>query len=338
MKLITAFLFHALIWQSSVAAFTINDQKSVLILIHSRTGNTLAAAEKIKEGLLHENVLRVDIKRVESSSSHNDPLPSITALPIATLDELPFYDHIIFGSPVYFHGPAAEMLAFLQGAITQWRDETLKGKRVATFFTSNDNGARFADEALRATLRALHMNSDILNSACDANAQDFVAFGLCLNRKITTTSSPDTLIELPPVPIPVGNYQPYKIVGNLVYINQVALVNGEISCPGKIGENVTDEQAKDATRITMLNVLAVLNQALNGDLSRVKQVVQISGYFNTRDGYSNHASLLNEASTLAIEFSAQNEENTRADHLECRPCRLIRRWSLTLFLRLSMSA
>lgn len=308
MRLIITLLFPALVWHGFASTSAHGDiatkEKSILILIHSHTGKTLAAAQKIKEGLMLNNRMSVDIKRVELLSLYTPLLQNIT-LPIASLDELSSYDHIIFGSPVYFSGPAAEMMAFLQGAMPQWRDQTLKGKQVATFFTSNGNGVQFAHDALGATLRALHMDTNTLNRACGVDGDDFMAFGICLSRQMKTTSNDHCSTPLPPVPAPVGNYQPYKIVGNLVYVNQIALVNGDIPPRGKIGDNVTDEQAKNATRIAMLNVLAVLNQALNGELSRVKQVVQISGYFNAKDGYTSHSLLLNEASSLAIEFLGQ---------------------------------
>lgn len=53
---------------------------------------------------------------------------------------------------------------------------------------------------------------------------------------------------LPDVPKAVGNYSLYKKSGNLVYINQVALKNGKIEHPGVIGIDVSENEAKEATR------------------------------------------------------------------------------------------
>lgn len=62
----------------------------------------------------------------------------------------------------------------------------------------------------------------------------------------------------------------------------------------------------------MSNVLAVLQQATGGDLSRVKQVVQLTGFFNTIAGFKNHASLMNEASDLVVSVFGDAGKHTRA--------------------------
>ncbi len=119
-------------------------------------------------------------------------------------------------------------------------------------------------------------------------------------------------ITLPPTPAPAGSYVPYVRTGNLVYINQVALKDGKILYPGIIGKDLTEEQAKEATRQTMLNVIAVLKDATQGDLDRVKQCVQLTGFFNTAAGYTQHATLMNSASDLAISVFGQRGKHTRA--------------------------
>lgn len=119
-------------------------------------------------------------------------------------------------------------------------------------------------------------------------------------------------ITLPLVPMPAGNYQPYVRSGNLVFINQVALKDGKILHPGKLGKDVTEEQVKEATRITMLNILAVLNDAVDGNLNRVKRCVQLTGIFNTTDEYSKHADLMNVASNLIGEVFDEKGKHARA--------------------------
>lgn len=103
------------------------------------------------------------------------------------------------------------------------------------------------------------------------------------------------------LPAPAGSYVPFKRVGNLVFINQVALRDGKILYPGTIGAKVSEVQAREATRLAMINVLAALRQAAQGDLGRVKQVVQLTGIFKTDASFTQHADLMNEASALAID-------------------------------------
>lgn len=119
-------------------------------------------------------------------------------------------------------------------------------------------------------------------------------------------------IVLPNVPKPAGNYKPFVRSGNLVFINQVALKDGKILYPGKLGVSVDEDQVKEATKQTMLNVLAVLKDAVNGDLDKVKKVVQLTGIFNTKGDYTKHADLMNVASDLAVEVFAEKGKHARA--------------------------
>lgn len=119
-------------------------------------------------------------------------------------------------------------------------------------------------------------------------------------------------IVLPNVPKPAGNYQPFVRSGNLVFINQVALKDGKILHPGKLGVSVDENQVKEATKQTMLNVLAVLKDAVDGDLDKVKRVVQLTGIFNTKDDYTKHADLMNVASDLAVEVFGEKGKHARA--------------------------
>ncbi|MEE6128738.1 Atu1372/SO_1960 family protein [Chryseobacterium arthrosphaerae] len=119
-------------------------------------------------------------------------------------------------------------------------------------------------------------------------------------------------IILPQVPKPAGNYQPFVRSGNLVFINQVALKDGKIFNPGKLGVEVNEQQVKDATQVTMLNVLSVLKEAVGGDLGKVKQCVQLTGIFNTKDDYTKHADLMNIASDLTVEVFGEKGKHARA--------------------------
>lgn len=118
-------------------------------------------------------------------------------------------------------------------------------------------------------------------------------------------------IQLPTLPKAVGNYELFVRSGNLIYINQVALKDGKIFNPGKVGIEVTEEQVKEATRTTMLNIIAILKEATGGDLNSVKQCVQLIGTFNTTENYTNHAALMNAASDLTVEIFGDKGKHTR---------------------------
>lgn len=82
--------------------------------------------------------------------------------------------------------------------------------------------------------------------------------------------------------------------------------------PGKIGVEVTEEQVKEATRITMLNIIAVLSDAVDGDLNKVKKCVQLVGIFNASEPFSDHAKLMNAASDLTVEIFGEQGKHARA--------------------------
>ncbi|MGK3159947.1 RidA family protein [Enterobacter kobei] len=119
-------------------------------------------------------------------------------------------------------------------------------------------------------------------------------------------------ISLPKVPHAAGNYKAYNKVGNVVYINQVALKNDIITYPGIIGSTVSELQAIEETRQTALNILSALKEATGGDLGRVKSVVQLTGYFNTTEHFVRHAIVMNAASDLMIDIFGERGIHTRA--------------------------
>lgn len=278
--------------------------KQVLVLIHSRTGNTLSFAKTLQSYLQKIENINVTIKRVPPLKLLAPDLEEMNELPIATIDELANYDALIFGSPVYFYAPSAEIMAFLQEGMRLWQEKSLKDKPAAVFLSSNKNGLSFAENSLRASIRALHMD-DSIATRCSETLSNAEQFAACFATNLMAKNQ--VPIELPAVPQPVGLYQPYKISGNQIYINQIALKNGVIEYPGIIGDTLTEEQAKISTRDAMLNVLAVLNQAVGGDLSKVKQAVQLSGFFTTVVGYTTHSRLLDEASKVTIEFLGEEK-------------------------------
>ncbi len=119
-------------------------------------------------------------------------------------------------------------------------------------------------------------------------------------------------VELPEAPRAVGNYLTYQISGKYIYINQIALKNGKVLYPGKIDQDITELEAKEATKQTALNVLAVLKDALGGDFSKVNKVVQLTGHFNATPDFTNHAQIMNAASDLMVEFFGEKGKHARA--------------------------
>jgi len=99
-------------------------------------------------------------------------------------------------------------------------------------------------------------------------------------------------IELPPVPAPAGSYVPAVRSGNLVYTaGQVAR-----EWTGKVGAEVSEQDAKAAARSCALNALAAVD-ALVG-LDSVVRVVKVVGFVASAPGFTGQPGVINGASEL----------------------------------------
>jgi len=113
-------------------------------------------------------------------------------------------------------------------------------------------------------------------------------------------------INIPIPPKPVGNYAPYSKYGNLVFISgQLPIFpNGKI-INGKIDEDLSIEEGKKASEIAALNALGQLKISCNGDLSKVKSCIKISGYVNSSEKFKDHAKVINGASELVSKIFSE---------------------------------
>jgi enamine deaminase RidA (YjgF/YER057c/UK114 family) len=81
-------------------------------------------------------------------------------------------------------------------------------------------------------------------------------------------------LVLPKAPTPLGAYLKASEVGSLLFLSgMLPLVNRKLSITGRLGENLSVEQGREAVRIAAMNALAVARQHL-GDLDRVKKLVK----------------------------------------------------------------
>lgn len=108
-------------------------------------------------------------------------------------------------------------------------------------------------------------------------------------------------ITLPQPMAPIANYVPWAITGNLVVVSgQVPAVDGKITMIGRVGAEVTAEEAKAAARQCLVNVLVHLKAACGGDLDRVKRVLRLGGFIASAPGFTGQAQVMNGASDLAV--------------------------------------
>lgn len=108
-------------------------------------------------------------------------------------------------------------------------------------------------------------------------------------------------VKLPNPPDPLGAYVPAVISGNLLYLSgQLPLVDGNLSVKGKVGEQVSEQEAYLAARIASINALAVIEKELGG-FEKLKRIVKLTGYIASAKGFNAQAAVVNGASDFFFE-------------------------------------
>ena len=109
-------------------------------------------------------------------------------------------------------------------------------------------------------------------------------------------------IVLPDVPAPVANYVPWVREENFVYLaGQIPFLNGELMTPGKVPTDVSIEEGRAAARQCGINLIAALNAACEGDLSRVRRCMRLDGFVASTAGFNQQPAVVNGASDLMVE-------------------------------------
>ncbi|MFE4609189.1 RidA family protein [Streptomyces niveus] len=105
-------------------------------------------------------------------------------------------------------------------------------------------------------------------------------------------------LTVPEVVPPLAAYQPAVRSGVYVYTaGQLPMVDGKLPVTGKVGAEVTPEEAKDLARVCALNALAAVKSVV-GDLDRVARVVKVTGFVASASDFTGQPAVLNGASEL----------------------------------------
>lgn len=105
-------------------------------------------------------------------------------------------------------------------------------------------------------------------------------------------------LELPPAPKPVATYVPTVRVGNLLYVSGHGPLRPDGTLmEGKVGQDLTLEQAQEAAKLVGLAILASVRAAL-GSLDRVRRLVKSFGMVNATPDFRDHPEVINGYSDL----------------------------------------
>ena len=120
-------------------------------------------------------------------------------------------------------------------------------------------------------------------------------------------------ITLPPPVIPIANYVPFVVTGNLVVISgQIPVRDGKVAYTGKISQGMSINDGQDAARLCFINVLVQLKAACYGNLDRVRRVVRLGGFVSAPPDFTAHAQVMNGASDLAVAVFGDNGRHARS--------------------------
>jgi enamine deaminase RidA (YjgF/YER057c/UK114 family) len=120
-------------------------------------------------------------------------------------------------------------------------------------------------------------------------------------------------IELPEAKAPVGSYVATKIVGKLLYVSgQISIDSNGNLIKGKVGKELTTEDAYKAAKRCGLSIIAQVKKACDGDLSKIKSCVKLTGFVNSTEDFIEQPKVINGASDLIASIFGNAGMHTRA--------------------------
>ena len=123
----------------------------------------------------------------------------------------------------------------------------------------------------------------------------------------------DLNIKLPEAKAPVGSYVAAKKVGNLLFISgQISIDSNGNLLKGKVGKDLNTEEAYNAAKNCGLSIISQVKKACDGDLSKVKTCVKLTGYVNSTDDFTDQPKVINGASDLIASIFGDAGMHTRA--------------------------
>ena len=118
-------------------------------------------------------------------------------------------------------------------------------------------------------------------------------------------------LTLPEVVAPLASYVPAVRTGDLVYTSgQLPITEGKLAGTGKVGADVSPDDAKAMARTCALNALAAVNSLVGIDA--VTRVVKVVGFVASAPGFHGQPGVINGASELLAEVFGDNGAHARS--------------------------
>ena len=120
-------------------------------------------------------------------------------------------------------------------------------------------------------------------------------------------------INLPKAADPVGSYVATKISGKFLFISgQISMSQDGELIKGKIGKDLDKNKGYDAAKRCALNIVAQAKKACDGDLSKIKSCIKLTGFVNSTNDFIEQPQVINGASDLIASIFGDAGMHTRA--------------------------
>ena len=118
--------------------------------------------------------------------------------------------------------------------------------------------------------------------------------------------------KIPPAPKPLAAYIPATKVGNFVFTSgQVPVVNGKIIYTGKVGKDLTEDDARKAAELCLINCLSTVKSVI-GNLDNIKRIVKLTVFVNSANDFTAQPMVANGASELLEKIFGENGKHVRS--------------------------
>jgi len=120
-------------------------------------------------------------------------------------------------------------------------------------------------------------------------------------------------IILPQAKPPVGSYVATKITGKLLFISgQISIDENGKLIKGKVGKDLTVDDGYNAAKRCGLSIVSQAKEACDGDLSKIKSCIKLTGFVNSTDDFTDQPKVINGASDLIASIFDKAGMHTRA--------------------------
>ena len=118
--------------------------------------------------------------------------------------------------------------------------------------------------------------------------------------------------EVPEAPKPLAAYVPALIVSDFVFTaGQIPSIKGELKFKGKVGKDIPEEAGRKAAEICALNCLGAVKGVI-GDLDKIEQIVKLTAFVNSADGFTAQPKVANGASELIGKIFGEKGRHARS--------------------------